>query len=354
MKWRHFSSASATARASPSIAAYLDSAAWVGPDQSDSPAIFAAEELSGTMFLKHPVSDAWLICSMMICLDSSWCSVVQVNFVDGCSKSLKGAIVVAREKVYATWFTRPNHERTSVVEEGVGNSAMAFVNFLAGLTVDMLISKPANCTVSCANWVIPLVPHRVSRVVECLLYVRRPYQSVVDALCLAVYPSPEAPGGGEVNGIFPRQWWMWWSGCPLNAMGQNDTRSKRRTPTSSSAWVCLELDGKGWWVSRVAWAFNGWKSITHLGSPFDFPTIIILWHQVSGVPMGTFSMTPRRTFTLPSQCTGTEAVLWATTGVASGSMLRGPAIMGSGWWQQVLKSKLWRLYTGVVPGCLHR
>lgn len=87
----------------------------------------------------------------------------------------------------------------------MGNSAMAFVNFLAGLTVDMLISKPANCTVSCANWVIPLVPHRVSRVVECLLYVRRPYQSVVDALCLAVYPSPEAPGGGEVNGIFPRQ-----------------------------------------------------------------------------------------------------------------------------------------------------
>ena len=32
----------------------------------------------------------------------------------------------------------------------------------------------------------------------------------------------------------------------------------------------------------VAWAFNGWKSITRLGSPFDFPTIIILWHQVSG------------------------------------------------------------------------
>ncbi len=32
-----------------------------GPDQSDSPAVVAAEELSGgacTMFLKHPVSDA--------------------------------------------------------------------------------------------------------------------------------------------------------------------------------------------------------------------------------------------------------------------------------------------------------
>ncbi len=65
-----------------------------GPDQSDSPAVVAAEELSGgacTMFLKHPVSDADLapvggyacrpvllknlhtLVDLMICLDSVFC-----------------------------------------------------------------------------------------------------------------------------------------------------------------------------------------------------------------------------------------------------------------------------------------
>ena len=61
--------------------------------------------------------------------------------------------------------------------------------------------------------------------------------------------------------------------------------------------------------------------------------------------MGTFSRTPRRTsrskwaLTFSSQWMGTAAALCAATGFAFGSMVSrrgGPAIMGRGWWVQVL------------------
>ena len=93
------------------------------------------------------ISTPVFICSIMVCFDSlnaSWCSCVQMNLAAGFRRSLNGAMVAAWEKVYATWFTRPNHDLTSVVEVGVGNSAIALVNFLAGLTVVGPISNPAN------------------------------------------------------------------------------------------------------------------------------------------------------------------------------------------------------------------
>ena len=42
-------------------------------------------------------------------------------------------------------------DRTSVREVGVGKSVIAFVCFLHGRTVSLVISKPANSTVSIAN-----------------------------------------------------------------------------------------------------------------------------------------------------------------------------------------------------------
>ena len=46
-------------------------------------------------------------------------------------------------KAYATWFTSPNHDRTSVRFFGVGKSLIARVNFWHGLTESAVISKPA-------------------------------------------------------------------------------------------------------------------------------------------------------------------------------------------------------------------
>ena len=65
-----------------------------------------------------------------------------------------------------------------------------------------------------------------------------------------------------------------------------------------------------------------------LSDPFFLVHTTILWHQVTGVPRGTFSRTPRRTsrsspfFTSSCQCTGTEIGVWQGLGMAVGSMLR--------------------------------
>ena len=93
--------------------------------------------------------------------------------------------------------------------------------------------------------------------------------------------------------------------------------------TSSSAWVCLELDVRGLVVMSpgVAWAFNGWKSITRWVLHSITPQ-----SSSSGTkcqePMGTLSMTPRWTsrsrcsFTLPSQCTGRSCLVsWDRCGL---------------------------------------
>ena len=73
--------------------------------------------------------------------------------------------------------------------------------------------------------------------------------------------------------------------------------------------------------------------------------ITILWHQVTGVPKGTFSNTPRATslsrprLTSSCQCTGTGNGLWQGLGFALGSIERakgGPVIIGRVWCSHVL------------------
>ena len=55
--------------------------------------------------------------------------------VDGLRRSLNGVMTSACEKEWATWITSPNHDRTSVVDMGVRNSAIALVNLRAGFIV---------------------------------------------------------------------------------------------------------------------------------------------------------------------------------------------------------------------------
>ena len=64
---------------------------------------------------------------------------------EGLSRALNGSIAGVILKAYDTWFTRPNHDLTSVRFFGVG---MALVYFLQGFTVVGVILNPANSTLS--------------------------------------------------------------------------------------------------------------------------------------------------------------------------------------------------------------
>ena len=72
----------------------------------------------------------------------------------------------------------------------------------------------------------------------------------------------------------------------------------------------------------------------------------ILWHHVTGSPMGTGSMTPNLTslsrpaFTSSCQCNGSGMGECKAVGVAFGSTINhigSPSIIGSGWCSQTLK-----------------
>ena len=104
---------------------------------------------------------------MMVSFDFSnaCCSVsFQWNMLLGLSSSRKGSIMSAMLNAYDTWFTKPNHDLTSVRFCGVGKSAMALMYFLHGRTMSLVISKPTNSTSSLANLnfsgfrVIPCLP----------------------------------------------------------------------------------------------------------------------------------------------------------------------------------------------------
>ena len=143
-----------------------------GPDPSDSPAVVTAEELSGgacTMFLKHPVADAdlapvsgyargpvflknlhtpvdllgFLECFLVFCGPSEFRGWLQ-QVPEGSHRVGAGEGVC-----HLIYQAKPPANISG--RGGDGELSNIFVNFLAGLTVDMLISKPANCTVSCAN-----------------------------------------------------------------------------------------------------------------------------------------------------------------------------------------------------------
>ncbi len=122
------------------------------------------------MFLKHPVSDADLAP-----VGSYACRPVFLKnlhtlvdlFNDDLLGFLECFLVFCGPSEFRGWLQQVpegNHRsgtgegvchliyqaklRANISGRGWGNSAMAFVSFLAGLTVDMLISKPVNCTVS--------------------------------------------------------------------------------------------------------------------------------------------------------------------------------------------------------------
>ena len=67
------------------------------------------------------------------------------------SNSLNGDMISACENAYATWLTRPNHDLTSVMFFGVGNSAIADMIFLVGPYPLGEIVNPAKSAVSSAN-----------------------------------------------------------------------------------------------------------------------------------------------------------------------------------------------------------
>ena len=73
------------------------------------------------------------------------------NGLVGFKRSRNGCIVGAIEKAYATWLTKPNQARTSVMFFGVGKPVMASRYFCDGLTSDGVMVNPANFTSSCAK-----------------------------------------------------------------------------------------------------------------------------------------------------------------------------------------------------------
>ena len=167
---------SATARASPSTGAYLDSAGWVKrlPTKvifqpvlqqngsvevqlqcfwnSQKPIPFLDQSVARHVGLdlsnmRTPSS----ISLMMAALDSLKRLLrvsSQLNGMPGFSSSRNGSMRSAIANAYETWFTSPNQERMSVVFVGVGKFRMASRYLLLGRTLSGVISKPVNSTVS--------------------------------------------------------------------------------------------------------------------------------------------------------------------------------------------------------------
>ena len=73
------------------------------------------------------------------------------NGLVGFKRSRNCCIDGAVEKAYATWLTKPNQARTSVMFLGVEKPVMASRYFCDGLTSDGVMVNPANSTSSCAK-----------------------------------------------------------------------------------------------------------------------------------------------------------------------------------------------------------
>ena len=67
------------------------------------------------------------------------------------------SIMGALAKVYDSWFTKPNHDLTSVIHVGTGKYLIAVMIFLSCLHPSRVISKPAKLTSSCVNWNLSLL-----------------------------------------------------------------------------------------------------------------------------------------------------------------------------------------------------
>ena len=178
-KWRALSRASATARASPSMGAYRDSAACVNREptnvtfqpswqqkisrdghwqcfwnsQYPTPSLLQSVAKHVGRFLSKIRTPSWIreVISTFEASKACWSSGVQVNVEDGFSRDRNGAMTEAIEKAKATWLTNPNQALMSVMPVGVGKSEIARRYFLHGRTSVLVISNPANSTSSLAK-----------------------------------------------------------------------------------------------------------------------------------------------------------------------------------------------------------
>ena len=109
------------------------------------------------------------------------------------SKALNGNITDVMENAYATWLTRPNQARMSVMPCGVGNLEIDLRYFAEGLTSVKVIWNPANSTLSQAKRnllgfrVMPLVAQRLSHSVAWWNASVMLEEGVIDALGVVGY-----------------------------------------------------------------------------------------------------------------------------------------------------------------------
>lgn len=157
------------------------------------------------------------------------------------------------------------------------------------------------------------------------------------------------PCGAVLYRYLPQLLWMLWDVGHLGEWEHCGIHSMRLRPISLCHEGQVSLDGivrRVWWVSRVAFTLSGWKSTMQRDLRFFFAHITILWHHVTGSPMGAGYITPSRTswscpaLTSSCQCIWTGTGDWWATGLASGSTIRrivGPLISGRVWCSHVLK-----------------
>ena len=84
-------------------------------------------------------------------LNASLRSSVHANFDSGRRSALNGSIFLVLLRVYDAWFTRPNHDRMSVMFLGIGKFMIDRRNLIHGRTSVLVMLKPANSISSAAK-----------------------------------------------------------------------------------------------------------------------------------------------------------------------------------------------------------
>ena len=191
-KYLVLSRALTTARASPSMGAYLHSAPRVNrlpinvtfqPDLQQDGAVELHEQCFCVSQKPMPDFDQSVarqvgrffsnirtpssISLMMACLEASKSSssaAVHAKVVLGLRSSRNGCMCGAEAKAYAAWFIRPHHARRSTIVLGVGKFWMDVKNSAVGRILFIVISNPAKSTSRrpklnlCAFNITPLCP----------------------------------------------------------------------------------------------------------------------------------------------------------------------------------------------------
>ena len=192
---------------------------------------------------------------------------------------------------------------------------------------------------------------------ECLCDVRRPEECVVYTLGLRRHVSDEGvvAGGISITGGDLALWCRQVSVSPPRGYKCSEVSilfpQSYRVVTIPRVENCLlgsAWDGSGLMEGgRTVVRLSRGMLVQELEVYGPLVHITIRWHQVTGVPRGTFSSTPRRTslssplFTSSCQWIGIRIRVWQGFGVAVGSMLRargGPDIIGKVWCSHILKA----------------